>query len=111
MEPISFLRIDEVKRRTGLSRSSIYLRAKAGTFPGFINLGGRATGWISHEMDSWITARIEASRRGTQREDEADSAINPGRLNTVGSEEWGAVRKVSSGAELATTSKRAQFLG
>lgn len=58
------LRLPEVKTRTGLSRSTIYERIKAGTFPRHISLGVRSVGWLESEIDGWIAARIEASRKG-----------------------------------------------
>ncbi len=56
------LRLPEVKSRTGLSRSSIYLRISEGTFPKQTNLGGRAVGWDSMSIQQWISDRIESSR-------------------------------------------------
>jgi prophage regulatory protein len=52
-----------VKARTGLSRSTIYQRAGAGTFPKPVNLGARAVGWLESEIDSWLTAQVERSRK------------------------------------------------
>jgi len=42
----SILRLPTVKDRTGLSRSTIYLRISQGKFPKPVSLGGRAVGWI-----------------------------------------------------------------
>lgn len=56
------LRLDEVKSRTGLSRSSIYLHISNSTFPRPINLGARSVGWIESEIDAWISTRIHMSR-------------------------------------------------
>ena len=56
------LRLPEVKKRTGLSRSSIYLRITNNEFPASISLGGRAVGWLEQDIDEWIVARIEESR-------------------------------------------------
>jgi len=58
----TILRLPQVKSRTGLSRSSIYLRMANGEFPESISLGGRAVGWLEHDVDEWIVARIEESR-------------------------------------------------
>ncbi len=58
------LRLPEVIRRTGLSRSSIYLRVANDEFPRSISLGGRAVGWLEKDIDSWLAGRIEASRGG-----------------------------------------------
>lgn len=56
------LRLPQVKTQTGLSRSSIYLRIAEGTFPKQINLGGRAVGWESGDIQNWIKQRLAASR-------------------------------------------------
>ncbi|MFQ3260408.1 helix-turn-helix transcriptional regulator [Reinekea sp.] len=58
----TILRLPEVKTRTGLSRSSIYLRMANNEFPKPISLGGRAVGWVEHDVDDWIVERIELSR-------------------------------------------------
>jgi len=53
------LRRSEVEGLTGLSRSSIYERVAAGTFPKPINLGGSAVGWLERELEEWLQARIQ----------------------------------------------------
>ncbi len=53
------LRRKEVEKRTGLSRSTIYLYIQDGTFPKPINLGPRAVGWLDNEIDAWLAACIE----------------------------------------------------
>ena len=58
----TILRLPGVKARTGLSRSTIYLRVAQGTFPRPVSLGGRAVGWLEAEVQSWLERRIEASR-------------------------------------------------
>ncbi|MCF8081810.1 MAG: AlpA family transcriptional regulator [Deltaproteobacteria bacterium] len=55
---IKFLRRPEVEERTGLSRSTIYLRIKEGTFPAPVKLGARSVGWIEHEISNWSEARM-----------------------------------------------------
>lgn len=57
------LRRKQVEARTGLSRSTIYDRIKAGTFPAPISLGAKAVGWIESEIDAWLNARVEESRK------------------------------------------------
>ena len=57
-----FLRLPAVKRLTGLSRSSIYLRIKAGDFPAPVKLGGRAVGWVEEEVETWARDRVRESR-------------------------------------------------
>lgn len=58
----TILRLKQVKQRTGISRSSIYLAMNCGNFPRKISLGARSVGWIEEEIDSFIRARIDASR-------------------------------------------------
>jgi prophage regulatory protein len=55
-----------VRERTGLSRSTLYAKIKAGEFPASISLGDRAVGWPSNEIDEWIAARIDASHKSRQ---------------------------------------------
>jgi prophage regulatory protein len=62
--PVSILRLPVVRQRTGLSRSTIYLRASEGTFPHPIKLGARASGWIEAEVDAWVARRIAETRQG-----------------------------------------------
>lgn len=56
---LTVLRRKQVEDRTGLSRSTIYLRIQEGTFPKPVNLGGRAVGWVEEEIDTWLEACIE----------------------------------------------------
>jgi len=60
---IRILRLPEVIARVGLKRASIYLHINQGTFPKQISLGPRAVGWLEHEIDAWIAARIAARRQ------------------------------------------------
>jgi prophage regulatory protein len=63
---LTILRRKQVENRTGLSRSTIYLRISQGAFPKPIGLGGgRAVGWIDAEIDAWLKSRIEISRKST----------------------------------------------
>jgi prophage regulatory protein len=60
--PTTILRLDAVKSRTGLSRSTLYLRISEDSFPKQISLGGRAVGWIESEIDDWLNQQIDTSR-------------------------------------------------
>ena len=60
--PIRFLRLPEVQARTGLSRSTIYVRLDQGRFPRPVSLGARAVGWIEAEIEEWMRERIADSR-------------------------------------------------
>ena len=62
---MTMLRLPAVKSRVGLGRSSIYAAVKRGEFPAPVKLlGGRASGWIESEIDAFLTARINATRKG-----------------------------------------------
>jgi len=58
----ALLRLTQVKARTGLSRSTIYLRIRTGEFPTQVSLGPRAVGWLEAEIERWIETRVERSR-------------------------------------------------
>jgi len=60
---MAILRLPAVKTRTGLSRSSIYLRMFERTFPASIALGPRSVGWLESEIEEWLQRRIDASRK------------------------------------------------
>ena len=63
--PNRFLRLPEVQTRTGLARSTIYVRLDQRCFPRPVSLGARAVGWIEAEVDEWIRERIAESRGDT----------------------------------------------
>lgn len=56
------LRLPIVKARTGLARSTIYLRMSQGTFPKQVSLGARTVGWVESEIEAWLSNRITESR-------------------------------------------------
>jgi prophage regulatory protein len=51
---LALLRRKEVEREVGLSRSTIYERIKAGTFPAPVKLGLRAVGWRAADIDRFL---------------------------------------------------------
>ena len=57
------LRLIQVKEKTGLSTSAIYLLMSGDEFPQSINIGVRTVGWIESEIDDWIEQRIQESRK------------------------------------------------
>lgn len=54
-------RLPAVKARVGLSRSEIYRRISAGTFPAQCKLSERASAWDARAVDRWILERIARS--------------------------------------------------
>lgn len=63
-EKLFILRRKQVEKRTGLSRSTIYLRIQKGDFPKPISLGDRAVGWLENEIEEWLAARLEIRNNG-----------------------------------------------
>jgi prophage regulatory protein len=61
--PQTLLRLPEVIRRTGLSRSMIYLLQAESKFPRSIAISERAVGWLEADVDGFIEARVTESRR------------------------------------------------
>lgn len=56
------IRLPEVKARIGLSRSTIYNRIAAKTFPAPVRLGEKSVAWEEAKIDAWIQARLEAGQ-------------------------------------------------
>lgn len=61
----TFLRLPAVIARTGLSRSSIYNKVADGSFPPPVHISTRAIGFVSDEIEAWISERIAFSRPPT----------------------------------------------
>jgi prophage regulatory protein len=59
----SILRLPAVKARTGLSRSSIYLRMRQRQFPQSVPLGPRIVGWLETDIEAWIVQQSKKSRQ------------------------------------------------
>lgn len=57
----SLLRLPDVQRLSGLSRSSIYRLEQLGNFPQRVRLSERATAWRADEVLGWIESRPRAS--------------------------------------------------
>jgi len=55
---VVILRLPEVIKVTGLSRSGIYQLIASQQFPKQIKLGARASGWIESEILEWISKKI-----------------------------------------------------
>ena len=54
----TILRIPAAKTQSGFSRSTIYLRIAQGLWTKPVNLGPRAVGWPSNEIEALNAARI-----------------------------------------------------
>lgn len=71
---LTILRRKQVEARTGLSRSSIYAKLRHNpkrpgdydpTFPKPVSVGAKAVGWIEAELDEWLAAQVEKSRKAS----------------------------------------------
>jgi prophage regulatory protein len=60
----AFVRLNEVKARTGLSRSTLYAYVRDGHFPAPVAISKRCVAWVEGEVDRWISDRIAARGRG-----------------------------------------------
>jgi len=52
------IRLDEVIRITGLSRSRIYQYISEDKFPDNVSLGGRSVAWVESEVCRWVESVI-----------------------------------------------------
>ena len=68
MNGLDILRIGRVMERTGLSRTTIWRMVKAGTFPKPVELGSRARGWRSKDVDKWLEDRPVAGESALPEE-------------------------------------------
>jgi len=54
--PIKIVRRPEVLQRFGYGNTCLHSRIKSGLIPPPCQLGGRAVGWLDHELDAVISA-------------------------------------------------------
>lgn len=55
---VRILRIADVVRKTGLSRSTIYQRLRTRAFPSPVELGPRAVGFVEQEVDGFLAGLV-----------------------------------------------------
>lgn len=67
-----YLRVKQVKERTGLSRATIYSMMKSGTFPMKTALGTRAVGWLESEISIWMAGRKTIEKIGLEAKPNPD---------------------------------------
>lgn len=56
------IRVPEVLRRVGFSRTTMYELIKEGRFPDKVIIGARAVAFVESEIDAWIENNIFDSR-------------------------------------------------
>jgi prophage regulatory protein len=50
----SIIRLRTVLQRTGLSRTTLYRKIGAGTFPKQVQISRNCTGWYESQVNQWI---------------------------------------------------------
>ena len=69
---LTILRRKQVEARAGLSRSTIYAKLRRNpkrpadydpTFPRQVSIGAKAVGFIEAEIEAWLIAQINKSRK------------------------------------------------
>lgn len=60
------IRIPEVLRRVGFSRTTMYELIKEGRFPDKVIIGARSVAFVESEIDTWIENTISDSRRNNK---------------------------------------------
>ena len=67
------LRPTEVMARTGLSRTTIWRRVRAGKFPPPVVLGEQSIGWPESIIDEWCDSRPRRTYGATTPEENAEA--------------------------------------
>lgn len=57
---MKILRIQETCSKIALSRTTLWRLCQQADFPKPINLGGRAVGFLEHEIDQWLESQAAA---------------------------------------------------
>lgn len=60
------IRVPEVLRRVGFSRTTMYELIKEGRFPDKIIIGARSVAFVESEIEAWIENTIYDSRRNNK---------------------------------------------
>ncbi len=58
LNEMRFLRMPDVKRRIGLSKTTIYDMVAAGNFPKQIKLSSNCVGWFEADLRAWMRERM-----------------------------------------------------
>lgn len=70
---LRILRMPDTLEKTGLSRSGIYQRIRARTFPQPVRLGARAVGFVEKEVDAFL-ASLMAKREAANDHGKTEKA-------------------------------------
>ncbi|HFQ5227608.1 TPA: helix-turn-helix transcriptional regulator [Vibrio vulnificus] len=61
-----FLRLQEVKEKTGLSKSAIYSKIKEREFPASVPIGSRTVAWLESDINDWLEGRVQVRDRAAK---------------------------------------------
>ena len=64
MPEIRFLRLAEVKKRTGLSKTTIYREIDRQKFPQRVRLSQNSVAWLESEIIDWMNQRLSSRDNG-----------------------------------------------
>lgn len=57
---MNILRLNDVTKKVGLGKTSLYSLIKENDFPLQVKLSAKATGWLEHEVDEWLVNRARS---------------------------------------------------
>ena len=57
------LRLPEVMKKVGISKSLIYKMIQEGEFPRSVKLGPRTSCWNEADIDAWIDKKIKSAKK------------------------------------------------
>lgn len=60
------IRVPEVLRRVGFSRTTMYELIKEGRFPNKVIIGARSVAFVESDIDAWIENTISDSRKNNK---------------------------------------------
>jgi prophage regulatory protein len=66
--PNRILRLSSVLERTGLSRSTLYRKMQAGSFPAQVRISERCIGWRESDIERWLRNPMYYSRADAGRD-------------------------------------------
>lgn len=70
-QPIVLMSLKDLIKKIALSRSTIYRKLKDGsqfydpTFPKPIRIGGTSSRWVLSEVEEWLEAQLNASKKAS----------------------------------------------
>lgn len=63
---MKFMRLPEVKEKTGLSKSAIYKKIKEREFPVSVPIGSRTVAWLESDINEWLEWRVQVRDRANK---------------------------------------------